>query len=296
MTPEFAIWTLSISLFNSSSSTSQSAKKKKNVLVVVVSFLIQQRRKKNDDRKLSKSIRAGLTFPPSRFQKKLEKGAYAPKVGFGAGLYLAAIVEYLCAEVLELAGNAARDNARTRISPRHVMLAVRNDEELNKLLDRVHIANSGVIPSVHRILLHTLEQRRKLQERGELPSDTVLCSQLTPEVVLGSTNEGKEEKRKRYEDSDEDETYRQKKKKSKSESSEGSPKKEKKKRGEDEKSKKRKEMKKEKKKSSSSDSEKEKSSTSVKYATPKKKKTSSILAKEEVKTKTPSKHKTPKKS
>jgi len=247
---------------------------------------------------LSKSIRAGLTFPPSRFQKKLEKGAYAPKVGFGAGLYLAAIVEYLCAEVLELAGNAARDNARTRISPRHVMLAVRNDEELNKLLDRVHIANSGVIPSVHRILLHTLEQRRKLQERGELPSDTVLCSQLTPEVVLGSTNEGKEEKRKRYEDSDEDETYRQKKKKSKSksESSEGSPKKEKKKRGEDEKSKKRKEMKKEKKKSSSSDSEKEKSSTSVKYATPKKKKTSSILAKEEVKTKTPSKHKTPKKS
>lgn len=55
--------------------------------------------------------------------------------------------------MLELAGNAARDNKKNRIMPRHIQLAVRNDEELGKLLGSVTIANGGVLPNIHQNLL-----------------------------------------------------------------------------------------------------------------------------------------------
>lgn len=55
--------------------------------------------------------------------------------------------------MLELAGNAARDNKKTRINPRHVLLAVRNDEELGKLLQGVTIASGGVLPNINPVLL-----------------------------------------------------------------------------------------------------------------------------------------------
>ncbi len=107
----------------------------------------------NESNRQSKSLRSGLQFPVARVGRFLKKGKYATRVGLGAAVYLTAVLEYLSAEVLELSGNAARDSKKTRIIPRHIQLAVRNDEELNKLFGNVTIAQGGVIPNIHSVLL-----------------------------------------------------------------------------------------------------------------------------------------------
>ncbi|XP_053713750.1 histone H2AX-like [Synchiropus splendidus] len=109
----------------------------------------------------SRSSRAGLQFPVGRVHRLLRKGNYAERVGAGAPVYLAAVLEYLTAEILELAGNAARDNKKTRIIPRHLQLAVRNDEELNKLLGGVTIAQGGVLPNIQAVLLPKKTEKSK---------------------------------------------------------------------------------------------------------------------------------------
>jgi len=103
-------------------------------------------------RRNTKSARAGLTFPVGRVATML-KAHWKQPVGAGAPVYLSAVLEYLVAEILELGGNAARDNKKVRIIPRHIMLAVRNDEELNKMLHDVTLAGSGVLPNIHAVFL-----------------------------------------------------------------------------------------------------------------------------------------------
>ncbi|KAF8761749.1 Histone 2A [Rhizoctonia solani] len=99
----------------------------------------------------SRSAKAGLQFPVGRIHRMLKKGNYAQRVGAGAPVYLAAVLEYLAAEILELAGNAARVSAYCARC--HLQLAIKNDEELNKLLGHVIISQGGVVPYIPPELL-----------------------------------------------------------------------------------------------------------------------------------------------
>ena len=109
--------------------------------------------KASTSRPMTKAARAGLQFPVGRIARFMKQGRHAERVGAGAPVYLAAVLEYLAAEVLELAGNGAKDNKETRIIPRHIQLAVRNDEELNRLLKDTTIASGGVLPYINSFLI-----------------------------------------------------------------------------------------------------------------------------------------------
>eukprot|EP00088_Acartia_fossae_P062063 TRINITY_DN7471_c0_g1_i4.p1 TRINITY_DN7471_c0_g1~~TRINITY_DN7471_c0_g1_i4.p1 ORF type:complete len:514 (+),score=139.16 TRINITY_DN7471_c0_g1_i4:80-1621(+) len=120
---------------------------------------------KPDTPRKTKSQLSGINFPVARFIKKMKKGRYAKRIGVGAGIYMAAVLEYLVAEVLDLAGLFIKDVKRVRINPRAILLTLRKDSELDMLTKNIVVPQGGVVEKIHQELLPARWQQQLLQQQ-----------------------------------------------------------------------------------------------------------------------------------
>lgn len=120
---------------------------------------------KNSNEKGSKKNKSGIIFPPSIVEKFLRNFGYSKiLVTESAPIYLAAVLEYLTYEILDLSSNYCKDNKRKRITVRDLEIVVKNDDELNILLKKINVSflGGGVIPFIHPSLLNKKKKTVKL--------------------------------------------------------------------------------------------------------------------------------------
>ncbi|XP_035699779.1 histone H2A-beta, sperm-like [Branchiostoma floridae] len=123
------------------------------------------------------SSQADLQFPVGRIHRLLRHGHYAQRVGSGAPVFMAAALECVTVKILEQAVNAARDDNEKRITTRHLQLAVRNDEELNKLMSGNIIEQDSDSDSDSNIDSELLPENTD----EDSDSDSDIDSELLPE-------------------------------------------------------------------------------------------------------------------
>ena len=176
----------------------------------------------------SKSKKAGLIFPVANILKRLKSILPRIKVKTDAAVYLAGVLEYSVAELLEISGkllcwiitmrrkfysssffflligDEANKANKKRINPRQVYLAIKNDREFDKLMNEVEIPGSGAVPMIHPELLARASKRKSssapkaVEDVLEGPSKKMRQSGASKEieqerVVQGQSESGTDE-------------------------------------------------------------------------------------------------------
>jgi len=123
---------------------------------------------------------AGLEFCVPSIAAIASRVQHGSVLSLGASVYLTAVTEYMVAELLELSGNAARDNKVDFITPRHIFLALRNDEELDQFCGDAIICEGGVIPNIHPCLL----PKKRLSEADSETEEAAPLSETFDQVFI----------------------------------------------------------------------------------------------------------------
>ncbi|CAG9335032.1 unnamed protein product [Blepharisma stoltei] len=125
----------------------------------------------NDEKsRITSHERAGLIFPVGRILRIMKEGRLADRISDKSAVAIAAVLEYLSAEIIELAGDQAKEERvmkKHMIKPRHITLAIRADEELNELVgENVIIPMGGIIPHIEPEIEQKPKRKRAKKSMG----------------------------------------------------------------------------------------------------------------------------------
>ena len=117
-------------------------------------------RKSSKGRKTTKTSgqsKAGIWFGTGRTNRALREGRFADRYSAATGVFMAGVLQYLTTEIFDLAvdvkNSLNKSNTRSRLTPRMLTLAIRRDEELNKLFAMTQISQGGILPNINEKLL-----------------------------------------------------------------------------------------------------------------------------------------------
>ena len=115
----------------------------------------------HNKKKVSRSEKAGLVFPVGRISSYMRTGGFSKMIGATAPVYLAAVMEYVIQEIIEVAWECVKKEKKARITPKHISMSIKNDDELNQLFKTALISGGGVLPHIHPFLLPKNAGRKK---------------------------------------------------------------------------------------------------------------------------------------
>ena len=101
-----------------------------------------------DEQDHATSAKSGSKYSVGRITTFCKNGRYADRIGAGTPIYVAAVLEYITSEIVILASQEAKAEGKMRIKPRHIMLAIRKDPELNRYFKDGDFSEAGVMPTV----------------------------------------------------------------------------------------------------------------------------------------------------
>lgn len=111
---------------------------------------------------MRKEAKAGILFPVGKINKRMAKSGWTDRVGGTAPIWVAAVCDYLAREVVDATAKACKDGGKhKRIQPRDVILAIRNDPDLNRVFAGVKVLVGDKLKGVSDEIVCEADKRYK---------------------------------------------------------------------------------------------------------------------------------------
>ena len=138
-----------------------------------------KKKQKKAGKKTSKSERAGINFPVGRISRYMKEKKVIERISLGSPVFMAAMQEYITADLLDQAGNTCQDDGKKKLTPRHIFTSIQTDQEFHDLFENTIIANGGVREFVNKELVPEnirKKERQRSKERTQKMARNIIDS------------------------------------------------------------------------------------------------------------------------